>query len=136
MTLNHECIRGILLQLEEKCSVRENHGTFEWGCVSISELCEKLPDYQSEEIFYSLYNLEQAGFIDVTKQYADGGIFFYLVNYITFAGHEYLENVRSPRNWKKTKEIGLKIGNFGLNMVAKIAEGVATAYLKQQLGIL
>lgn len=114
----------------------EENGVYSWKLVSMPDLCEALPNYNSKDIYYSLFNLEQAGYIDAMPLRADGGVYSYFVNYITFSGHEYLANIRSNRNWEKTKEIGSKVGVFGLNIIAKIAEGVATAYLKQQLELL
>ena len=124
------------LQLENECGVSENNGTYSWNRASISKLCEILPEYDEKDIFYSLFNLEQAGFIDAVSMNADGGVYAFFVNYITFSGHEYLASIKDNKNWKKTKEIAGKIGTFSLNVVEKIAEGVAVALLKKELGLL
>ncbi len=136
MKLNHDCIRKVLLLLEDMCNISMNNDTYCWKSANISDLCDALPDFDRKDIFYSLFNLEQAGFIDVLSQYADGGVYVYSVNYITFTGHEYLANIKNDNNWKKTKEIGSKVGALSLNIISKIAEGVATAYFKKELGLL
>lgn len=137
MKLNYDCIRDVLLQIEKLCVIREvDDNAFSKEPISIKTLFEALPNYDKTDIYYSVFNLDQAEYICAQAQYGDCADRNYFIGYITYAGHNYLETIRDSRNWAKTKEIGGKIGAFSMNMIAKIAEGIATAYLKQQLGLL
>lgn len=46
---------------------------------------------------------------------------------ISWRGHEFLDSVRDPEIWTKTKEGVSKIGSFSFSMVAEIAIGYAKA---------
>lgn len=134
MKLNYECVRAVMLYLESSPYVcLSSDGDIEYDAVWFPSICEAVPDYSKEEIYYALSNLEQGGFIDMSEQWGGDVLSSCCVNYITFDGHEFLEKIKSDTAWKKTIGIAGKIGNFSLNMLAKISEGVATAYLNKQL---
>lgn len=69
----------------------------------------------------------------MSVQWAGNGLNACRVNYITYEGHEFLETIKPETVWKKTVGIAGKIGNFSLQMLAKISEGVATAFLNKYL---
>lgn len=46
---------------------------------------------------------------------------------ISWQGHEFLDSVRDPEIWTKTKEGVAKVGSFSLGMVADLALGYAKA---------
>ncbi len=130
MKLDMDCVRDILLAVEDASF--DERMTLEW-------LSEKLPDWSEEELHYACLKLEEGGLL--TLMTTDSHMFYLpgikVIISMTYQGHEFLANIKESTNWKKTKEIGGKIGAFGINMAGKIAEGVATAFLKQQLlGIL
>lgn len=128
MTLDLDCVRDILLEAE-KCKYNET--------LPVSLLAKRLTQYCSETIRYNCLKLYEAGYIEAVCIHLDNSPLPYIheIIDITYPGHEFLSNIRKPENWEKAKDIGNKIGAFGLNMAEKIAEGVATAYLKQALGI-
>lgn len=86
---------------------------------------------------FNCLKIYEAGYIDALYVRVDNLILLYIyeILYITYIGHEFLSNIWNVKNWTKTKDIGKKVGAFGLNMAGKIAEGVATAYSKHILGI-
>ena len=136
MELNHNCVRDVLLYLESETKVNvEENGLITWTEVPIEQIYKALLDYSKEDIYYSLFNIEQAGYIEAISINADCGVLRYIVKYITFEGHEFLEGIKKETNWNKTLEIAGKAGSFGLNMLAKISEGVATAYFNKALSL-
>ncbi|WP_293920638.1 DUF2513 domain-containing protein [Sphingobium sp. UBA5915] len=46
---------------------------------------------------------------------------------ISWRGHEFLDSVRDPEIWSKTKEGVAKVGAFSFGMIAEIAIGYAKA---------
>lgn len=134
MKLDYECVRDVMRYLESALYIVENsHGSIEYCEVWLEKICQDLPHYPQTVIYYTLSNLEQAGYISASKQWTGDGLNMYCVNYITFEGHEFLEKIKSDTVWKKTLSTAGKVGNFSLQMLAKIAEGVATAYLNKEL---
>ena len=137
MKLDHNCVRDVLLYLESVPYIETNcDGDVEFTGVWLDNICEALPKYSKDLIFYTLFELDNGEYISLSEQGAEGAIIACCVNYITYTGHEFLETIRANPTWEKTLDIAGKVGNFGLQMLAKIADGVATAYLKQQLGLL
>lgn len=54
---------------------------------------------------------------------------------LTWQGHEFLETVRDPEVWARTKEGAQKAGNFGLQFVVEIAKAYGKHVVKERLGI-
>jgi hypothetical protein len=54
---------------------------------------------------------------------------------LTWQGHEFIETVRDPEVWKRTKEGASKAGNFGLEFVIEIAKAYGKHVAKERLGI-
>ncbi|WP_122928439.1 MULTISPECIES: DUF2513 domain-containing protein [Sphingobium] len=46
---------------------------------------------------------------------------------ISWRGHEFLDSVRDPEIWTKTKEGVAKVGSFSFSMIAEMAIGYAKA---------
>ena len=137
MKLDHNCVRDVLLYLESVPYIKADpDGGMEFTGVWLNSICEALPRYSEEMIFYTLFELDDGEYISLSGQDADGVTTICCVNYITYAGHEFLDTIRANPTWEKTLSIAGEIGNFSLRTLEKIAEGVATAFIKQQLGFL
>ena len=48
---------------------------------------------------------------------------------LTWAGHDYLDAVRDPKIWHKTKEATDKVGSWTFEIVKELAKG----YIKSEL---
>ena len=132
MKLDPNCVRDILLLLESVPNYATNsEGEVENDGIWFAQICNQLPQYTKEDIYYTLSKLEDGGYINMTSQWAGDSLYMCCVNYITFQGHEFLDAIRPDTVWEKTTATAGKIGNFGLKMLEKIAEGVATAYFKE-----
>ena len=132
MKLDATCVRDILLYLESDPSmVISDDGVVEVVGTWFQQICENLPHYSPETIYYTLARLEEGGYISLSTQWAGDGLNMCCVNYITYCGHEFLEKIRPDTVWEKTSNIAGKVGSFGLQMIEKIAEGVATAYINK-----
>ena len=53
---------------------------------------------------------------------------------MTWAGHEFLETVRDPEIWSKTKEGANKLGSWSIKLLSELAIGFARAKA-QELGL-
>lgn len=145
MKLNLDCVRSILLCVEENTGLRKC--CFFVDTVLGEQLkavgmdmqepfdyqVKLIDEYNNDEIMYHVRYCIDADLIVETEA---SNTHVRQIFDLTPAGHEFLSNIRNAQNWEKTKDVGKKIGAFGLNIASKIAEGVATAYLKQQLGLL
>ena len=129
MKLNPDCIRAVMLELEKSWDMdTDDRGNLFMGEITLDQLCSSLPKFDKKDIFYSLYNLEQAGYLDLSILWADGGIAYYCsVNHMTYAGHEFLESIRDSKHWAAVKNGMSAVRNYSLAAISSIAEGVANA---------
>ena len=105
----------------------DEEGRLEKNTVSLHDLDCILIRYTKEDIFYTLSNLNQAGYINMTVKGAGNSIYLCFVNCITFQGHEFLEKIRSDQSWSKVKAGAEAIRNYSLDAISAIANGVASA---------
>lgn len=127
MKLNPDCVRAILLTIEGYTSYR--------SVVSFDEnnILEYplLVDYPLDDILYHLQKCDEAGFLVGAKLYplsAD-------VEGLHYKGHEFLENVREPKVWEKTKSAGKEIGINSIQNLGLIAANVASSLIRGYFGL-
>lgn len=124
MRLNNECVRDLLLTIEENLGINDK--------VSIDDF--ELPNYSDDELIYTALKLIEAGFINgESSRMIDGSIFVY-VSSLTWDGHKFLDNIRDNEVWSKTKSIVSKFSSVSLGIISNVAAQVITVLIKQQLG--
>lgn len=94
MKLNPDCIRGILLTVEEYC----NFDT-PWEYERDSFESEYLAELSHEEILYHIRQAEQSGLIQGVVYYDCGDSV--IICDLTPEGHEFLANIHNESVWKK-----------------------------------
>jgi len=127
LKLNLECIRSVLLTLEDKLVFTVKEGSLEKNCLSLNQLCDVMPDYSKPDIFYSLYNLDQAGYVNISVRWASGEVYSCIVSGMTYSGHEFLEEIRDSSKWGKVKSAASAVRDYSLSAISSIAEGVTSA---------
>lgn len=118
MKLNQDCIRDLLLYLEDNLSYENT--------ISINNL--KLKDYSSDTIMYTADKLHEAGYIDCLKGSSDNYPIL-IATSISFTGHQYLDAIRDDSIWLETKNKLSKIGTFSLTIIQQLAISIAKAKL-------
>ena len=138
MKLNPDCIRAVLLEIENSWELRlDDSGNIRKESMNLVALNNALPDFDKRDVFYSVLNLQQAGFLDAKIQYAANGMVYYCsINHMTYAGHQFLDRIRDTKNWSKIKAGLDHVRNYSLDAITALAEGVANAaiaaFLKEQ----
>lgn len=54
---------------------------------------------------------------------------------LTWAGHEFLDTLRDPTVWEKTKSGAAKVGGVGVDMLLGIAKEYLKSELRERLGL-
>ena len=127
MKLNFDCIRDILLSLENL--------PYEKEC-SINELLTMLHDYNEEDVHYSCLKLHEVGFINAYVLNADGAYPRVLRIYdITMLGHEFLNDIHSDTIWNNVKDIAKDVGVKSIQALTEIATGVVTNLISSKLSL-
>lgn len=105
-----DLIRHILLTIESHGSSRQV------GRVEVE-------GYEQAEIAYNIEALVDGGYLDGQVQHLKVETPpTYLIHKITWAGHEYVGNIRDDRFWKMTKEKAKKVaGSVSIALMNEIA---------------
>lgn len=127
MKLNPDCVRDVLLYLEENLGYTDYVGALQHKEIQICTI----PDYFSttyskEDVNYSIEKLYEARFISLVNIASDrdGYIVNAYVNDITYIGHEFLNNIRPKNVWDATKEGASKLGLMSMHALSFISSKV------------
>ena len=115
--------RELLLKLEAKSDSASEVYHFPIGDEDLA-----IEGSSEDEVSYNLARMLEAGFFADHSEMDGGGGFIF--SGISWVGHEYLDAVRDPDVWRKTRESARSVGGltFGL------AKDLATAYVKSEIG--
>ena len=118
MELNPDCIRGLLLTVEEKCDFctpwEYQQDTFE---------SDFLAEYSHREILYHIKQADESNLIEGVHYY-DGGSDVIICD-LTPKGHEFLANIRNDSLWKKVLS---KASGASLSILLAVAKDVASKH--------
>lgn len=123
MKLNKECVRDLLLYLEENLSIND--------FVAVENIT--LKPYSYDDLFYTASKLSEANYINCSKRSFDDETYIYISS-ITYQGHQFLDNVRDDNVWKKTKAILNPLKSISIELISETASKVIIHFINQQLG--
>lgn len=124
MKLNPDCIRDILLVIEEK-------STFS-NTITDPDLLEdsRIKNiYSPQEV---IYHVRQADLSDLLYGFQLYKIGFSIQD-LSPAGHKFINDIRVDTNWNKTKSIAKKVGSYSLDTLKSVSTGVVTNLINQHL---
>ena len=112
MTLNYDCIRDVLLYLEDTLEYSDNQIAMTHKRLAIDSIPNNLSSYSKEDVQYTIEKLFEAKFIRIVNIVYDknGYITSGYVDDITWDGFNFLNNIREKSIWEATKEGAKKIG--------------------------
>lgn len=120
MRLNYDCIRDILIYIEDNTDYENEY-------VSSDELLTNL-SYDKNTLFYHVDMISQAELVDDVFYAEDEP---QEVSRLSWEGHQYLDNIRDNGIWKIVKEKANSVGSLSLKLLIPLAESV----IKQKLGL-
>lgn len=124
MKLNQDCVRDLLLYLEENL-------TYE-NTISINDT--NLKNYSSIDLVYTADKLDEAGLINCLKtsyKYEDCPVI--IAKSITYNGHQFLDNIRDDKVFAKTKSVLSSFKSVSIEIISETASKVITNLINQQL---
>ena len=127
LKLNQDCLRDLMLELEDKLFINTHIYTDEFRTLEIFN------KYSDEDVYYSMKQLIKMGLIDgATKNQAATVQPYYIDVYdIEPKGHEFLNNVRDENVWKETKK---RISKFA-SVSIPVLQQVSTAVIQKMAGL-
>lgn len=144
MKLNLDCVRQILLCVEENTGLRKScffvDSGLEKGEVIVGNDPVPPPDYQSklleefsnDELIYHINYCVESKLLSANSQL---GLYQIFIADLTPKGHDFLENIRDSQVWSGIKNIATKVGSKSLESVIQIASNVITQLIKAQFGL-
>lgn len=113
MRLNAECVRDVMLFLEENLEL-----------VSFVECSNIEISHNKDDVTYACAKLIEAGYLSGNTTVDLYGHMTVIINSITWNGHQFLDNVRSNTVWNKTKDVAVKLGSVSITFLSNIATQV------------
>lgn len=120
MKRDMDLVRGMLLAIENDV-LRFGEGTDNGGL-----------DAPDEVIEAHLRLLEQAGLVEVIFRPLRGSI---QVRGLTWEGHDFLDTVRDPEVWKRTKDGASKMGGWTFGLLKDLGTAYLKHVAKERLGL-
>jgi hypothetical protein len=84
-------------------------------------------------IFYHLRLLNQAGYL--AYPWEDVGGTSYGVQGLTWEGHEFIDTIRDPEVWKRTKGAATKAGGWTVGLIKDLGTAYLKHVIKERAGI-
>lgn len=116
MKLNHDCVREILLELEEKLTFDDD-----LHLQQIKEL-DTCKEHGEEETLYTILKLIEANYLVGNTFYSGDELYHLSVSSITWNGHEFLDSVRSSEIWKETKNRVKAFSSVSIGVLTEVAK--------------
>ena len=143
MKLNPDCVRAVMLCVEEHTGIEQNCYFIHYVSDDITLLIgggnigspadyqiDLEKKYDNDEIFQAVKNCSDSGFFVLGITDSANRI---MVKDLTPAGHNFVENIRTDKNWKKIQQLVLKAGALSAGAIADIATNVVLSQATQAL---
>ncbi len=125
MKLNQDCIRDLLLYLEENLT----YDNF----ITINSI--KIKDYSSIDLIYTADKLIEAGYLECIRRHSlDDECPTIIAKSITYKGHQFLDNIRDDKVFVKTKSVLSSLKFVSIEVFSETASKVLTTIITQKLG--
>ena len=139
MVINIDCFKDVLLFLTNNIKYKECEGSWIVQGVDLGTLYDatELKQYNKEDIMYSVVKLDECNFIKVSSKFPSNKPYLERcsIEDVTFAGHRFIETVKEPTIWEKTKSVAKKVGNHTIGFLEGTAHDIAVESAKQAVSI-
>lgn len=88
--------------------------------------------YDTEQVDYHLSLIKKEGLIDSAGLNPMDGIGF---RCLTWSGHDFVDSVRSPEIWLKTKKGAEAAGSFTVDLLKELAKGFIKKQVEEYTGV-
>ena len=127
MQRNMDLVRDLLIRLEAL-----HLGVGEAQMLMVSGPPLVLAGEDANEVFYNMRLLANAGFLDLTDGQPALG---FGIKGLTWQGHDFLDSVRDPEIWRRTKEGAQKAGGFTVELLGDLATGLIKTQIEKYTGV-
>ncbi|MDR3500082.1 MAG: DUF2513 domain-containing protein [Parvibaculum sp.] len=122
-----DLIRAIMMRLEEMHLEAGSFYIIEWN-----DDIFRFEDFTLDEVVYHMKLIQQAG---LTEPYNENAMAGFAYTGITWAGHDFLDSIREPEVWRKTKSAIQSAGSFTVELMIDAAKAYAKQKLREVTGL-
>lgn len=122
MKRDMDLIRNLLLEIEEKDGGNNGRIDFDKGKISENTIVEHL---------FLMHTANLIEGINASTMSCRG----FLAQRLTWQGHDFLDSVRDPEIWQKTKDGAMAAGGFTVELLGEIAKGLLRTQIKKFTGV-
>ncbi len=138
MQMNIDCLKDVLQYCVDNIDYEEDGDSWNTKSVNLFMMYEspKLK-YDKKDIMRSVLKLDECGFIKVSTKFPNNKPYLERcsIEDVTYRGYQFIESVREPSVWEKTKSIAGKVGNHTLNFIESVAHDVAVEAGKEAIKV-
>lgn len=121
MRLNPDCVRDILLYIEENTDSRHQ-------AVSVEDLVRDMAGkYDDNTLYYHISKIDEGGLVDDVS-YTGVNIPIDVTS-LSWEGHCFLDNIRDNKVWAKVKAFFKSVVSISLPLLSEYAKTVAASFL-------
>lgn len=124
MKLNHECVRDLLIYLEDELLFTSN-------------LCAndiKIDPHESADIVYAVAKLSESKYIEASQiSYSFETMPIFHIQSITWNGHKLLDNIRDENVWKKTKSIVAQFSSVSIGIIDNVSNRIIAKIINEYI---
>lgn len=141
MKLNPDCVRDVLLYLEDNLEYVDRQDVFiEHTEITISTIKEYLhnkKNYEYDESVYAVEKLVEIGYIipsHINNETNNSKCIGSIID-ISWNGHQFLNTIRSKSVWEATKKGASKLGIMSIHALSTIAMKITETIITDQIVI-
>ena len=127
-----DIMRDILFQVENATIGDIDQSP--WKEFSLPEISSLVVKYHVRLLLERDYFFSEAIILD-GQDHAGCPVAKFRPDALNDAGHEFLESIRDPDVWQKTKEGANRIGSFGIDLIKNLAKGYLKTKIKNLTGV-
>lgn len=130
MKLNHDCIRDVMIYIENNCVYEDDsrgnrsiHSRVFYEITHDEKLSSR---YTEDEIRYVVAQLYFEDMVIARMTPETLNFMRFEVDSLSFKGHEFLDNIKDDTIWKKTKKfVGERLNSASLAIIGNVAGKLA-----------
>ena len=124
MVLNIDCMRAVLEYLVDNLSLRYEDLTTEFRALNVNAMYTDIIGYDDEDIFYAVYNLWQAGYIEANVKMSYTIVRDFDIWNVSYEGQQFYQNIHKSSVWERTKQVANKAGSVAISILSSIAQNI------------
>ena len=139
MQMNLDCFKDVLQYCVQNIDYEEFGHSWRVKPVNLDMLYEALNSkYKRKYIMRSTLQLYECGFIRFSTRFPENKPYLErcTIEDVSFKGYQFMESIKEPSIWEKTKSVVSKVGNHTLEFVEGVAHDIAIESAKQAVTIM